>query len=422
MKQTTFYAPQICIVRDSIKPEDKLISQEAYLTLLEIYEALSIVKPGNNDNNRTLWLEVERGPIEVFGDYREYKRDGEVTSRAEFVQLWKDYYPEDTMWYEFSTREYMGEKFFFLDNKLIARTGTEYTANPLPSPLLDLFGQFTAWLLERIRREMNKLTGDPSAYNTYIRNNLPYKKRYGKINRTKLWELLGNEANRFDKNLGQETVRKLVDFVRNTTGQKPQPYTEMTADTFFRICEIGYDANDYFGDQKASLSPREKYISRADGRDAGLSKIEGDSAEEFNKWYHSGHVMGAHPWEICRGGNSTHISLYVFSKDGNWHLSLDGSSSARLEETVRMAIALYENGIKFELRDADRIVRKVTGSDYIGIVPDNIIPVYCHASFPKEDLICDFLNLDFEPELAEKIVPLVTWYPLEEIIPVKEQG
>ncbi|MEZ4996714.1 MAG: hypothetical protein R2758_04300 [Bacteroidales bacterium] len=57
-----------------------------------------------------------------------------------------------------------------------------------------------------------------------------------------------------------------------------------------------------------------------------------------------------------------------------------------------------------------------------GIVPDNIIPVYCHASFPKEDLICDFLNLDFEPELAEKIVPLVTWYPLEEIIPVKEQG
>jgi len=422
IKENTIYAPQVSLVRDRIKPEARAISHDAYLTLLEIYETLSVIKHGSNDKDRTLWLEVERGPIEAFGDYKEYKRDGEVASRAEFVQLWRDYYPEDTIWYEFSTREYMNEKFFFLDYKLIARIGTRYMADSLPSPLLDLFGQFTVWLLEKVRTEMNKLTRNPTAYNAYIRNNLPFIKRYGKIQRTKLWELLGDEANRFDKNLGEETVGKLLHFVRNSNGQKPHPYAEMTADTFFRICEIGYDANGYFVNHKSSLSPRDKYLSKADGRDAGLSKIDGDSAEEFHKWYHNGQVIGAHPWEICRGGNSTHISLYVIYMEGNWYLRLDGSSSSRLEETVRMAIALYENGINFELRDADKIIRKVTGSDYIGIVPDNILPVYCHGSFPEEDQIYDFLNLRFEPELAEKIVPLVSWYPVEEIIPVKEQG
>ena len=57
----------------------------------------------------------------------------------------------------------------------------------------------------------------------------------------------------------------------------------------------------------------------------------------------------------------------------------------------------------------------VTGVDDIGIVPENVIPVYCHSSFPEEDMICDFMNLSFKTELAEKIVPLAYWYPLEEI-------
>lgn len=415
MKQSTIYAPQVDIIKDRIQPEYKAVSHDAFRKLLEIYETFSLVKHGDNDKTRTAWLEVERGPIEAFGDYKELKRDGEVESRSEFEQLWKDYYPENTKWYEFSTREYMDEKFFFLDGKLIARTRAEDTVNPSHSPLLDLFGQFTDWLQEKINTEMDKLKDNPSAYNAYIRNNLPFSKRYGKINRAKLWDILGDDANRFDKNLGEDTVSRLLDFVKSTANAKAQPYTEMTADTFFRICETGYDANDYFGAHKIRLSPREKYLGKADGRDAGLSKIDGNSPDDFRNWYHSDQVMGAHPREICRGGNSTHISLYVFDVDGNWHLALDGSSSARVEETVRMAIAMHENGISFELRDADRIVRKVTGVDDIGIVPDNVIPVYCHSSFPKEDMICDFMNLSYEVELAERIVPMASWYPLEVI-------
>ena len=83
-----------------------------------------------------------------------------------------------------------------------------------------------------------------------------------------------------------------------------------------------------------------------------------------------------------------------------------------------MAVALHENGIPFELRDADQIVRMVTGTDDIGIVPNNVHPVYCHSLFPKEDMISDFMNLGFDTEMASEIATHASWYPLEEVTPV----
>ena len=138
--------------------------------------------------------------------------------------------------------------------------------------------------------------------------------------------------------------------------------------------------------------------------------------EAFYEWYHNGGTLGAHPWEICHGGNSTHISLYVSQVQGKWNITLAGSSVGRIEETVRMAVALSDNKIPFDLRDANEIVRMVTGIDFIGIVPDNIFPCYCHSLFPKEDKIIDFMNLDYDKAISLKIIEKAFWYPLDEIL------
>jgi len=191
---------------------------------------------------------------------------------------------------------------------------------------------------------------------------------------------------------------------------------EMTANRFFSMCEICYDANGYFKNAKEPLSPREKYINMSDGRDAGLRNIDPYSPEAFYEWYHCGGTLGAHPWEICRGGNSTHISLYVSEVQGKWNITLAGSSVVRVEETVRKAVALFKNKIPFELRDGDEIVCMVTGADFIGIVPDPFLPRYCHSLFPKEDKIIDFMNLGFDNEIIPKIIEKAFWYPLDEII------
>ena len=159
----------------------------------------------------------------------------------------------------------------------------------------------------------------------------------------------------------------------------------------------------------------------ADGRDAGLRNIEGESPRAFFDCYHNGERMGAHPWEICREGNSTHISLFVSEVENKWGIRLAGSSIVLVEETVKMAVALYENNISFKLSDADEILHMVTGNVFIGIVPDTVFPRYCHSFFPEENNIIDFMNPGSDEEIIHELIRKTYWYPLEEIIP-EERG
>jgi hypothetical protein len=137
------------------------------------------------------------------------------------------------------------------------------------------------------------------------------------------------------------------------------------------------------------------------------------SESEFVKWYKNCSNCGGHPWEICRGGNSTHISLYLSQIENGWILRLAGSSSGRVVETAKMAIAFFLSNILFVLEEAEEIFRMITGTDYIGILPEMIFPRYCHRYFPKSDRIIDFMNLGFEK--VDKIIENSYWYPVEEV-------
>jgi hypothetical protein len=57
----------------------------------------------------------------------------------------------------------------------------------------------------------------------------------------------------------------------------------------------------------------------------------------------------------------------------------------------------------------------VTGTNFIGIVPDSVFPRYCHCLFPKEDRIIDFMNLGSDKEIVPAIVKKAYWYPLNRI-------
>jgi hypothetical protein len=415
--RTQFFAPDADVIVNNTNRGTDLVNRSIYRKLTKIYSVFSCVKPVGDDELREIWLEVERGPIEAFGNYEEFKESGEVETCEDFKQLWKEYYPEETKWYKFQTAKYEDNLYFYFGGKLIWTINTnEFQGEDTrESWNLDYFERFAGWLLEKIVDETNKLKEDVDAYNAYIQQNLPWSKRLGKIRRRDFWEIVGTETFRPDINLGDEQIEKLKVAVSEMKEKQLPLLSEMTANLFFRVCEICYDANNYFKNQKKSLSPRDKYLSMADGRDAGLRDIDGDSPEAFNEWYHSGSRMGAHPWEICRGGNSTHISLYVLDKNGKWIFDLAGSSIVRVEETVRMAVNLYEKMIPFELRDADEIVRMVTGEDFIGIVPDTVFPRYCHSIFPEEDRIIDFMNLGSDKEIVPAIVEKAQWYPLERI-------
>jgi len=55
----------------------------------------------------------------------------------------------------------------------------------------------------------------------------------------------------------------------------------------------------------------------------------------------------------------------------------------------------------------------IKGIDFIGIVPENVFPRYCHGFFPDEDRTIDFMNLGYER--VEEIIEKSYWYPIKEI-------
>jgi hypothetical protein len=413
-RRKTLYAPQIDVILENLHHGKDLANRNIYLKLKEIYSVFSCVKASNDDDLRHIWLEVERGRIEDFGSYKEFRKSGEVETPEEFEELWNSNYPEETKWYKFQSSKFRDELYFFFDDKLIFTLNTKEETEEKDNYNLEIYERFLDWLTGKITDSINLLKEDPYSFNGYIRQNLPWTKRYGRIRRKDFNNIMGESTFRPDLGLGKDLTNKLIQLEKEMKSRETPLLPEMTANEFFRLCEICYDANDYFKDETEKLSPCEKYTRMADGRDDGLRKIDGDSPRAFMDWYYHGRSIG-HPWEICRGGNSTHISLYISEKDGRWAIRLAGSSIVRVEETVRMAVALFENKIPFELNEVEEIVGMITGNDYIGIVPDTVFPRYCHSLFPKEDRIIDFMNLGIDREITRKVANKTYWYPLEEI-------
>lgn len=415
--ETQLFAPDIDNFIDGHNRESAPLNLNIFRKLKIIYDVFKCVKISGGDDFREIWLELETGPIKIFGDFEEYKESGEVDTYEDFENLWRDYYPDETKWYKFQTAKFDDNLYFYFGGKLLWTIPENDFQEESEKRYWDseYYERFAGWLLEKITLEIIKLREDVRTYNLHIQENLPWSKRFGKILRNDYWEILGTETIRPDISLGAEMIEKFKRAVNEKKESQLPLLDEMTANFYFRGCEICYDANDYFINKVGTLTPRDKYLSFADGRDAGLRDIEGDSPEAFTEWYFGGSRMGAHPWEICRGGNSTHISLYVLNKNGKWIFDLAGSSIVRVAETVRMAVALYENKIPFELREEEAIVRMVTGEDYIGIVPDSVFPRYCHALFPEEDRIIDFMNLGSDQEIVPEVVKKASWYPIDNI-------
>ncbi|MHB8279857.1 MAG: hypothetical protein ACYDIA_19725, partial [Candidatus Humimicrobiaceae bacterium] len=326
------------------------------------------------------------------------------------VELWKYYYPDEKKWYEFSVSTYRNEYYLFIDSQLtfhIQDLEIFEDINCSNTKLIE-------WLKNKVNETIFRVMADKSEYNRYISKNLPHKKKFGRIVRSRYWGIFPEEGHIFKEAFQDKSLVMLEKVVEQSMKDKSNlKISKISAKDYFKFCEIGYNANEYFKDNKEKLSPKEKYLAMADGRDCGLTKLDESSETDFLNWYKNDSQCGGHPWEICRGGNSTHISLYLYQAKKSWILRLAGSSRGRVVETVKMAIAFYLNNIPFVLEKAEEIYRMITGIDFIGIVPETILPAYCHGYFPDEDRINDFMNLGFEH--VEEIVKKSYWYPIEEV-------
>lgn len=301
---------------------------------------------------------------------------------------------------------YQWNFYFFVNNDLTFHVPADEVNKPYcidNAQLIECVARQTADTVEWLRR-------DEDGHNQDVARNLPYTRRIGRILREAYWTIDARDKEWVLKDLTEEDIAILRKVVEQTeTADKPI-HSQMTANLFFECCKMGYVANDYF--KGKDLPAVEMYRRSADGRHDGLLDIDPDSPQAFKTWKEE-RRSGGHPWEVCRGGNSNHISLFVDAENGGWRLRLAGSSSSRVSETVKFAVALYRNNIFFDLWEAREILAMVTGKDFVGIVPQGVMPRYCHAYFPREDRIIDFMNLPDEHK--EEVIATAYWYPEDRI-------
>ncbi len=369
---------------------------------------LKKLKVQGDDDLRTLFIEADRGEVDDYGNYDVFLEEGVIDSYEDFVELWKCDYPDEKKWYKLTFSECQKVYYIAIEGKITIQADAAVLQENHNND------QLCEWLFGKVHDIVEKLSTDAQAYHTYLEKNLSFRKRYGRILRSDYWTINDDQKKYFKADFSNDDLNhfKLISETCDTKTAKNR-ISRINAGDFFNYCRIGYEANGYFYKLKKQPDSREMYLAMADGRDCGLKNISLDSDEDFMRWYHNESHCGGHPWEIYRGGNSTHISFYVYRDENEWMLILAGSSSNRAVETIKMAIALHQNNIPFNLRDAESLYRMVTGTDYIGIVPEHIIPRYCHSLFPKKDMIIDFMNLYFEDEAD--VIKKAVWYPMDRI-------
>ena len=405
-KKTSLCAPQIDAYIDYKIAFTRPCNAKTQKLVLKLFDLLRKIAPNFRNVGWHLYLAADRGPISRFGDYEMMLEDGEVKNRQEFIDLWHDYYPSETVWYSFQATHYDGIYALSLNNTVVATMGHFYDKEPS----FEDYSHLIKWIIEAVEKCIEELANN--TYNNRIAREVPYDLRAGTINRKAYWKIYPEQKKACFGNLSRKEISEFKQFVASQDYSSNKPRTRiksMTAHDFYTWCSLGYKANNY--ESCDGFPVQVQYYNHADGRDEGLHNVDYDSPEAFHMWLKCRYEKGGHPWEVCRGGSNTHISLEVCEDEQGYFTYLSGKAWSRAVETIRFCLALIHNNIPVFLEDAEEIVARLTGADCIGIVPKYILPGYCSSWFPGQKII-DFINLPYEPDVANAIIANADWREL----------
>lgn len=371
-------------------------------SLDKLFALLEQVAPVSQNGARTLWLRAERGPIEDFGNAAEEIAEGNYESEEEFVEAWKSWFPEEVKWYQFQAVDdkMEGYRAVALGHSHVIVQDKRREPAGWPCEI----SEFTEWLVDGVKECIEMLKA--GTYNDFVRENLPPQHRTGTIRRKDYWDVWPDARADFFKDISPANVAEFIEKASSQAGDqelREGRLPSVTANDFFRFCAMGYAENKYDGCDK---TPKEQYYLHADGRDDGLQDIDADSPEAFHAWLHNRERFGGHPWEVCCGGNSTHVDLRVMEDDRGYFLYLAGDAWNRTIETVKFYLALTRANIPVYLAEAQMLADRLDEKEKIGIVPEGVLPAYCESWFPNEHII-DYMNLPDEDR--EKFLPFCTW-------------
>jgi len=125
---------------------------------------------------------------------------------------------------------------------------------------------------------------------------------------------------------------------------------------------------------------------------------------------------GGHPWEIKRGGNTTHIDLSV-SRPSSYRqkcfkVELRGESISRMVETMRMFLSIHEANLPISIANPGGVRKRLLAQDNIGIIPSYASLHRANQHFNLDEDVFDVMHYDDLGRFKRRITPFVTWEPL----------
>ena len=406
MSEITIKAPKVNHWIFVLKDGKSVFDKKTLEAIDKVYAILEAVEPCGEDNRRELWLKAERGTIEDYDDYERLKDEEVIENYEEFEKMWHDEYPDEISWYHLVTIERNDYRAMFLGRELIYQSRILEAHSSYEYNVEELF----VWMQDAVKKCIVQMQEE--TYNDEVNNNLNARQRTGTMSRKDYWDIFPERKDSYLSDITDAEVKKFVSYISEQHGNKPvgSYLDEMTAGKFYEFCSMGYKANKY--EHLEGLTAKEQYYKMADGRDNGLSEIDGESPSAFADWLNDLQRKGGHPWEVCRGGNSTHVGLYVHHNENGYYLAVAGKSWSRSVEAIKFYNVLRDSGTAVYLYEAKGITDRLLGQDIVGIVPENVIPVYCEQWFPEMKIL-DFMNLPYENEPYEKMLEKIVWLPEE---------
>ena len=354
-----------------------ILTKESKEELSKLVKKLGRIKPKISFDCQyrwNFWVDVPKGELSDYGDYKELKAEGVYKSRKEFVEDWKRDYPEDIYWHEITV---ITEKTFtglWLDDaSLIQQDLNEEKETSWPNAdYLELL----VFLNNKVDQIVDMLV--KGEYNDYMSKTLPYKYRTGLINRKKLWEI---EPQNRDYDIGDLTKEEIDYFCIHEAEDAANNYkakdiiSRINASKYYEICSYCYIAAKF--DRIDGKTPKEMFETHGDDRDGGMSQLDENNEDAFDSWYDlpsndKWEIQNpSHMWEISAGHTHTRIHLFLGKdkENGGYYFTLSGGTHCLTPEVVRMYNELKQRGIPVTLYESDLIAKKITGNDYVGIIP-----------------------------------------------------
>lgn len=395
------YAPKLDFLLEVLdnrkyNPEVYDIKVKEKLTIL--FALLDKIKPLSDDEYKVLYFSVEKGNIQDYGDYEELKKYGEVLNYEEFQRRFNEDYPDEVKWYKMISTRYKNYYTVSINSKNIIYADMDNKNDYFENYQLQ---ELLSFLITKVENCIKMLK--EGTYNHYISCNYSYKNRFGVINRSDYWKIYPEIKNNL---LNEISQKEIDDFIKNASDKTNFRIKHMTSGKYFECVGLVYKNTGY---DIGNLTNKELYLKYADGRDEGLSKIDENSSNEFDKWYNDDSKFGGHPWEIIRGHSFLRVNLCVGHDNKGYYLFLDGTKILRKVEIAKIYLVLHKNNIPIEIYSADTIKNAFKGNDYIGIVPNEIMPIECGRYFKKYNPT-EFIHMK-----DEKIFKYIKWEPLDKV-------